>query len=292
MELERLNPQQFEKFREFIYSKSGIRIDGQKVTLLSNRIRRRLKAGDFENFDVYYRYLTSAAGSGELEGFLDAITTNETFFFRTEKHFDWLKQELIANKVVRHRHGKCPASLRILSAGCANGAEPYSIAICLAENMHSLRDWSLRIVGIDISEEMLRQARQGIFKPRAMEPVTVRQRRRFFHHLAEENLWQVRPEVTRLVEFRKHNLIDPLSEPAFDCIFIRNVLIYFDRKSKQVVLNNLVHALAPGGFLVVGPSEGIYDMLDPLKRISPLIYQKIEDSIQQQTTTARDDMQS
>jgi chemotaxis protein methyltransferase CheR len=278
VELERLNQNQFEQFREFIYEECGIKIDEKKVSLLSNRIRRRLKAGDFANFDVYYQFLTSAKGSSELVGFLDAITTNETFFFRTEKHFDWLKTNLLAELVSQRRAGVRESTLRIWSAGCATGAEPYTIAICLAENMYRLRDWSLEIVGTDLSEEALREARTGVFKSRAIEGVTAKQRQRYFQHQADDDLWQVRPEIKNLVSFQCHNLMQPLLPVTeYDCIFIRNVLIYFDRESKQVVINNLLKSLAKGGYLVVGPSEGIYDMLDPLRKISPYLYQKVDD---------------
>jgi chemotaxis protein methyltransferase CheR len=271
MEFTRLNPQQFDRFRDFIYQQSGIRIDDQKVTLLSNRIRRRLKAGEFKDFDVYYELLTSPAGKDELAGFLA-----ETFFFRTEKHFLWLKNDLIPEVVAQHRTGNRPAGLRIWSAGCANGAEPYTIAICLQENRYRLQDWSLQIVGTDISEEMLSTARQGIFNARTVEAVDEQQRRRFFRYDPKEELWHIRPTLRKLVEFRPHNLLHKLAEPAFDCIFIRNVLIYFDRQSKVVALRNLLAALAPGGYLVVGPSEGIYDMLTGLNKVAPLVYQKVE----------------
>jgi chemotaxis protein methyltransferase CheR len=277
VDFERLNPNQFDRFCDFIYKKSGIRIDHKKVTLLSNRIRHCLKAGNFENFDTYYRFLTSRAGASELESFLDAITTNETFFFRTTKHFDWLKNDFLTELATQYRTGQRAPSLRIWSAGCASGAEPYSIAICLAENLYRLQDWSLKILGTDISEEMLVEAREGSFKPRAIEAVTKKQRRRHFQHESEDDLWKIRPQIRELVEFRKHNLMEPLAEPPFDCIFIRNVLIYFDRDSKQVVIDNLLSALAVGGYLVVGPSEGIYDMLEPLQKLSPLIYQKTDD---------------
>ncbi len=289
MELEHLNQPQFKRFRDFIYKKSGIRIDEKKVSLLSNRIRRRLKAGDFENFDLYYRFLTSPAGVAELEGFLDAITTNETFFFRTAKHFDWLKTDLLTELVSQHRVGKRSSSLRIWSAGCASGAEPYSIAICLVENMYRLRDWSLTILGTDISEEALRAARDGMFKLKAVEKLTEKQQRRYFQHQAND-LWQVRSDIKKLVEFKRHNLMQPLPEPAFHCIFIRNVLIYFDRDSKQVVINNLLSALEVGGYLVVGPSEGIYDMLAPLHRISPFLYQKVDETRSIPSTDVRKEM--
>ncbi len=163
---ERLSSQQFDQFRNFIYENSGIHVDKNKVTLLSNRIRRRVNAGGFEDFDAYYRFLTSPKGAGELSGFLDAITTNETFFFRTEKQFEWLSTDWLTEQLALHRAGRREPRLRIWSAGCASGAEPYSIAICLAENMFRLRDWSLQIIGTDISDEMLSVARTGAYKPR------------------------------------------------------------------------------------------------------------------------------
>lgn len=275
MEPERLNPQQFRRFRDFIYQHSGIYIDEKKVTLLSNRIRRRLKAGQFANFESYYEFMTSRTGSGELDQFLDAITTNETFFFRTDKHFEWLKNSFATELVAQQRAGMRSPSLRIWSAGCATGAEPYSIAICLTENAYRLPDWSLTVLGTDISEAALREARQAVYAPRALEMVSPQQRRRYFQKSSNEELYQVRPRIRRLVEFEKHNLMETMQQPPFDCIFIRNVLIYFNRASKQVVIEHLLRALKPGGYMVVGPSEGIYDMLSPLEKISPFLYQKV-----------------
>ena len=277
MNLKQLNQRQFERFRDYIYQKSGIRINERKVSLLSNRIRRRLRTGEFADFDAYYRHLTSREGVHELEYFLDAITTNETSFFRSENHFTWFKSEFLPEVVTAGRQGNRQRSLRIWSAACANGAEPYSIAICLAEYVYRLRDWSLKILGTDISEEALGAAREGRFKPRTVEAVTEKRRRRYFRYQTDDDLWQVRPEIKKLVEFKKHNLLQPLPGSAFDCIFIRNVLIYFDRNSKRVAINNLLGALADGGYLVVGPSEGIYDMLDPLQKISPFLYRKVDD---------------
>ena len=273
MQLEQLSPQQFERFRDLIYEMSGIRVNDNKLTLLSNRIRRRLRAKELTGFEAYYQYLTSPCGNSEIEHFLDEITTNETFFFRTPSHFEWFKSELISQIVSAERRSARSRSLRIWSAACATGAEPYSIAICLQENLFRLRDWSLNIVATDISEEALREAREGVFKRRAVEAVTERQLSRCFLP-REDDRWQVKPEVRKLVRFERHNLMTPLSEPPFDCIFIRNVLIYFDQDSKRTVVKNLIRALAPGGFLVVGPSEGIYAMLEPLERLSAFLYQK------------------
>ena len=274
MSLDRLTAKQFDLFREFIYQNSGIRVDERKVTLLSNRIRSRLRVGNFAGFDDYYRFLVSTDGKHEVSGFLDAVTTNETFFFRGSKQFDWLKDEWLSDQIALHRAGKRAPSLRMLSAGCANGAEAYSIAICLAESAFRLRDWSLGVWGIDISEEMLRFAREGQYRSRVMDGVSEQQRKRFFQYHRETELWELRPSIKHSVTFEQHNLMKPLTHGNFDLIFIRNVLIYFDRESKQTVVNHLIRQLSPGGHLVVGPSEGIYEWLGDLIRVSPLVYRK------------------
>ncbi len=275
MELEQLNPKQFTRFRDFIYEKSGIRINDNKLSLLSNRIRRRLRGGEFEGFDAYYRHLTSPRGLDELGPFLDEVTTNETSFFRTVAHFDWFKTDFLSQVVAAERQGKRRPALRIWSAACAGGAEPYTIAICLLENLYRLRGWSLTILGTDISEEALEAARQGIFRSRPIEAVSQRQRRRYFQALKDDDdRWQVKAQLRKMARFARHNLMTPSPQEPFDCIFIRNVLIYFDRQSKETVVDNLMKALVPGGYLVVGPSEGIYDMLDPLQRHCPFLYQK------------------
>ena len=173
---------------------------------------------------------------------LDVVTTNETFFFRTKKHFDWLRGKLINELVSDQRAGKRSASLRIWSAGCSTGAEPYSIAMCLAENTYRLHDWSMEILGTDISEEILNVARDGKYKSRIMESVSEKQRRRFFRHSPELDLWEVRPEIKQLVQFKHHNLVQSPIGSRFDCIFVCNVLIYFDQDSKKLVIDNLLNA--------------------------------------------------
>jgi chemotaxis protein methyltransferase CheR len=132
----------------------------------------------------------------------------------------------------------------------------------------------LTIVGTDISEEALGEAREGWFTARTVEAVTERQFRRYFEEPGEDGRWRVRRQVRELVRFDRHNLMTPMNAAAFDCVFIRNVLIYFDRESKRTVIGNLIDALVPGGYLVVGPSEGVYDMLEPLERLAPFLYRR------------------
>lgn len=273
VELKELTSTEFRSFQEFIYKMSGIRIPDSKRTLLSNRVRRRLRAGGFNDFQSYFIHLTSTLAPSELTSFLDAVTTNETFFFRTEKHFDWFSSEFINEKVRQARNGQRRQQLRIWSAACSTGEEPYSIAICLAENQLRLRDWKLEIVATDLSEESLESARRGIYKERALESLDDK-RRRHFTKLKDEPTWQIKSGLREMVTFRRHNLMTPLPGAKFDCIFIRNVLIYFDRQSKRKVVENLLGAMAEGGYLVVGPSEGIYDMLQELTKHSTFLYQK------------------
>lgn len=274
MSADKLTPRQFELFREFIYRHSGIRVEIAKVTLVSNRIRRRLRAHGLADFDAYYRFLSSPGGVAELEGFLDAVTTNETHFFRTGHHFDWFKDDFVADLLAREKAGQHPKQIRVWSAACSSGEEPYSLAICLLENSLRLRGWKLSIVGTDISEAALKQARQAVYKQRSLEEVSPARLKRHFDPDKDGQSWTLRKDARALVTFQRHNLIEPLKQPPFDCVFIRNVLIYFDRESKVKAIENLVRALDRGGYLVVGPSEGIYDMLGALVKRSTFVYQK------------------
>ena len=150
LEPENLTPKQFDAFRAFIYRQSGIRIEASKVTLMSNRIRRRVRAGNFADFAAYYQFLTSLKGAAELEQFLDAITTNPTHFFRTPSHFDWFRGEFVAEMIARKQQ-----NLRVWSAACSSGEEVYSLAIGVAEKLLKLRKWQITILGTDISEAVL-----------------------------------------------------------------------------------------------------------------------------------------
>ena len=254
-ELTKLTPEQFERFRVFIFRQTGIHMHDGKITLLSNRIRRRLKEHSIESFEEYYERLTKGRLPGELEHFLDAITTNETHFFRTGGHFEWFGGAFLDDLLARAAAGHHDRTLRVWSAACSSGEEVYSLAICLAEAAGRLPGWRPTILGTDISEAMVAQARRGGYRERSLEQVSAARRAEHFTG-GEGGEWTVKPAVASLCEFRRHNLLDPLPGPGFDCIFIRNVFIYFDRGSKEAAVRNLVSALAPGGYLVVGPADG------------------------------------
>lgn len=274
MDSTQLTTKEFQQFQEFILKLCGISVPDNKITLLSNRIRRRLRVTKIADFQSYFLHLKSASGKDELDGFLSAITTNETSFFRTEKHFEWLRTEFIETLLARARDQGGRRSIRIWSAACSTGEEPYTIALCLAENQHKLAGWKVEIVGTDISEHAISQAKAGIYDASVVEGIPEKMRSRYFQHDPVSNRWQVKSNLKEMVKIKWHNLMQPSPEVGFDCVFIRNVLIYFNRQSKQKVIENLVRAMAPQGYLVVGPSEGIFDMLGMLTKRSTFLYQK------------------
>lgn len=269
-----LTPEEFEQFQTLIFQLSGIRVPDNKVMLLSNRIRRRVKATGLADFHAYLQLVRSPFGHAELNEFFNAVTTNETSFFRTEKHFDWLSTEFIDDIRGRLRNTDRPRSVRIWSAACSSGEEPYSIAMCLAENRSKLPDCKFEIHGTDISEDSLARARAGVYGSQVTDEVPEKLRARYFDHAAGSAEWKVKASLKECVTVARHNLMDSNRQKDYDCIFIRNVLIYFSRESKKVVIDNLLRSLAPDGYLVVGPSEGVFDMLGMLQKRSTFLYQK------------------
>ena len=269
-----LTDEEYAKFCGLIYRKAGIRIADNKRVMVGNRVRRRLRATGIASFKDYYAFLTSPAGAGEMPQFLDEITTNETYFFRDMQHYQWLGgeflPELARSAALKKRHRR----LRIWSAACSTGEEPYSMAIEIAEKRPIFAGWNIKILGTDLSGAVLAEARAGRYDARAVRLVEPARRSAFFDEDAAAGTWTVKPDVKAMVTWKMHNLLLPLADEPFDCIFIKNVLIYFDKDSKQVVVKNLVESLAAGGYLVVGPTEGIYNMLDPLIRVKPWLYRK------------------
>jgi len=270
-----LTEDEFTRFRTLIYEVSGIRIAETKRLLVSNRVRRRLRGTGIETFSAYYDFLVSSAGSGEMQPFLDAISTNETYFFRDPKHYEWLGDEFIPEAVRQIATGRRPRSLRFWSAACSTGEEPYSIALKLAAARATAPPiWRPSVLGTDLSGSALAVAKTAVYNDRAVHLVGPEDRRRYFEvdDTPKGKTWTLIPEVRSLVSFNIHNLLKPLDDEPFDCVFLKNVLIYFDADSKQKAVSNVLAALAKGGMLVIGPTEGIHGMLGSLEKIHPWLY--------------------
>lgn len=274
MNLVELTPDEFERFCDLIYKVSGIKVPPTKRIMVSNRLRRRLRATGITGFSPYYAHLTSPAGAAEMPFFLDEITTNETYFYRDVHHFDWLTTTFFPEVAEAGRLGRRPRTLRIWSAAASTGEELYSIALRLARVRSQFTGWSITLLGTDISAAALATARAGSYDERAVRLVSVEERQRYFDHDPTAGRWTLKPEVRAMATWKPHNLVAPFKEAPFDCVFIKNVLIYFDARSKQTVANHLVQSLAKGGYLVVGPTEGIYSMLGPLEKLKHWLYRR------------------
>ncbi|MBN2216411.1 MAG: protein-glutamate O-methyltransferase CheR [Pirellulales bacterium] len=259
------------RYARLIYDKTGIRVSPQKRMLLSNRLRRRLRQTGIEDFDAYYRYLTGLQDRHpEWDEFFQEITTHETYFFRDENQWDWF------TNVYLEEHLKAGAKrsrrLRIWSAACSTGDEAYTIACCAAATLPSELLSKVDILGSDIAAGEIQRAEKPAYGQRSMRLVPEDYLQ--FFHKDDEGDWIPKPILRRMVRFCPHNLMTRLGEPPFDLVFLKNVLIYFDKSSKKRVLDNVCPLVRPGGLLVVGAAEGVASMISGFKRIEPWLFQR------------------
>lgn len=265
---------QLDRYAELIYARTGIRISSQKKTLLSNRLRRRLRATGIDCFDRYFAHLQKLrADHAEWDAFLQEITTHETYLFRDANQWEWFSQTYLPEIQAAARQGERTKTLRIWSAACSTGDEACTIACCIADKLVNHREWRIDIVGTDIGIGALEQARKQVFGVRAMRLVPPTYRTRFFSRVDQDH-WSVQPPLKQWLSFRQHNLLEPLAGLPFDLIFVKNVLIYFDGASKQQVLQTVHKALRPEGLLVTGPAEGVADLVRDYERIQPWLHRK------------------
>jgi chemotaxis protein methyltransferase CheR len=237
----------FHNLAKVAYDYAGIALSESKKNLLYSRLSRRLRVLGLASFREYRDYL--AVNEREIEMFINSISTNHTKFFREEHHFDHLRSHLVL-PFVQAAKDSGNRRLRIWSAGCSSGEEPYSLAIALLEAGRAGR--GDRIVATDVSERLLASARRGTYGPWSIRrlPKALADR-----YLAGSEVRSVAGEVRALVEFRRHNLVADPAPGAFDVVVCRNVLIYFEAPVAAEVLYRLVEALRPGGLLMVGPVE-------------------------------------
>jgi chemotaxis protein methyltransferase CheR len=267
---------EFREFAAFVHRQTGIALNETKRPLVCARLRKRLRYYGYVRLQQYYNHLTERDPEGdELVRMVNALTTNKTDFFREAHHFTLLRTELLARRAA----GDGPRRLRVWSAGCSSGEEAYSIAFTVLAGLPDAADWDVRILASDIDTEMLARAERGVYPADRAAGVPATLRERFFlrGRGASAGLVRVRPEATRLVTFRRINLRDE-SWPiriAFDAIFCRNVLIYFDRALQQDVVGRLVDYLQPGGCLFLGHSESLLGMGTGLRPVGKTVYRKV-----------------
>lgn len=261
------------RYATLIYDVTGIRISQQKKALLSNRLRRRLRDTGIASFEDYYAKLRRLPPTDrEWDQFLQEITTHETYLYRDEAHWQWFHGTYLPEIAAAARQGKRPKTLRIWSAASSTGDEAFTIASCIVSYLPGYEQWKIKILGTDIGIDALEQAREATFGERAMRLVPPDVRQRCF--TAVDKDWQAKPQLRAMTEFRRHNLLEPLAETPFDVVFLKNVLIYFDAPSKQVVMQHVKRLMKPGTHMVAGAAEGIADLVKDLKRHHPWLFSK------------------
>ncbi len=251
---------EFRSLRDFIYAKSGIFFSESKQYFLENRLSKRTADLKLRNYADYLALLQGSEGPLELKRLFVEITTNETSFWRNPPQIEAF-QNIVLPDAARQARERGQTRLRIWSAACSSGEEPYTLAMICQELRDSvLRGMTVEILGTDISEKVLAQAQEGIYNSYTLRNLTPEQVQRHFTAQGKD-LFQIRPEVQRLTGLRNFNLVDYAGYRqlgAFDIIFCRNVLIYFDEAVKAKVLKEFHAQLQPGGFLLVGHSESIH----------------------------------
>jgi len=273
----KLSPKEFADMAKLVYTRTGIFLPKSKLNLLSNRLRRRLRQLNLESFRQYYELLLSEAGcKKELPFFLSAVTTNETYFFRNDALWNYLRETWIPERQ-RDAAATRTKSIRMWSAASSSGEEAYTAAICLRETLKDFSTWQITIVGTDISQKMLDHARAGVYNDYAMSKTPAGSLQRWFKKA--DDGYHLKDEIKRLVRFQFHNLRDVLAEKPFDFVFLRNVLMYFDEPMKQTVLGRITDATKPGGYVFIGDVDpvrstpALRDTLD-LDFLGPNLYRK------------------
>jgi len=267
----------FSSFRTFIHTELGIHLPDAKKSMLQSRLQKRLRKLGLNTFEEYHAYVFSPEGlTNELSHLIDVVTTRKTDFFREPTHFEYLTHEAVPRLLKRKgRH----RPLKMWSAGCSTGEEPYTLAIVLRELTERLPEVHFFILATDISEQALEQATLGIYALKRIEPVPKVLRNKYFLKSKEQPQALVRivPELRSLVTFRRLNLMaqDFGMREAMDVIFCRNVLIYFDKATQEIVLDRLCRYLKPGGYLFIGHSETLHGFDLPLHPVARAVYKKI-----------------
>lgn len=268
-----ISAKEFVLFQAMIYRESGIWLSEGKASLLTGRLSKRLRALGLRNFAKYYQLV--GTDEEERRAMLDAITTNETHFFREPGHFDFLDRHVFPRWCQEGAAGQRPTRLRVWSAGCSSGEEPYSLAMLLLKHFH-VEKWDLEVLATDISTRVLEKAREGVYPIEKMKDIPQEYLRAYMLKGRGDNqgVMKAGPELLRIVSFAHVNLHAdsyPIQGP-FDLILCRNVLIYFDQKSKEKVISGIVQHLSPSGLLFVGHSENLGGISPNLRTVAPTVY--------------------
>jgi chemotaxis protein methyltransferase CheR len=263
-----ISDKDFEQLRDFIYNICGMYFHTTKKYFLESRLTRRMEATGAKSYQDYYLLLRSPRGSEELKFLMDEITTNETYFFRNVPQLAALENKLLP-EIVEIKNKMGFRKLRIWSAASSSGEEAYTMAMILLEKRSTLlKDWIIEIVGTDINETVIAQAKEGVYNAYSVRNIPDVYKRKYIRE--DNGKFILSPEVKKFVTFNKLNLYEDskmIFMKSFDFIFCANVLIYFDTASKSKVVQHFYNNLQPYGYFFVGQSESLHGVNDKFKTV-------------------------
>jgi chemotaxis protein methyltransferase CheR len=270
-----ISDEDFLKFKEYFYRKTGIIFDQSKRYFVDKRLIERIHATDSGSFRSYFTMVRFEASGDELQNLVNAMTVNETYFFREEYQFKCLVNSLM-DEVTQRKHDKSP--IRIWSVPSSSGEEPYSIAIYLLEYWAGINDWDVEIMSSDIDTNIIEQAKRGHYSPRSVQHLPKNFLTKYFHF--QDEGYQICDDLRAAVEFSRVNIMEPAEVRSYrniDIIFCRNLLIYFDDASRRQVAEMFYDTMKVGGFVCLGHSESM-SRISSLFRVrkfpEAIVYQK------------------
>jgi len=269
-ETPRISERELKLISDLVYHHTGIRLGPEKRHLIELRLGKILRNEKIPSYEEYYRRVISDKSGQELRRLLDALTTNFSLFFREKQHFEFLK-ELLQKEFLRKK------AFSIWSSACATGEEPYSIVITVLETLNPSL-YKVELIASDISTHALKLAQEGLYPPESLKGISPLLVKKYF--VKEERGFRVKNEVKSLVKFMQINLLSPPPwREYFDVIFCRNVMIYFDENSRMKALENLLQALKPGGYLILGHVEAFLGrIIKGLELVKNSIYRKRDET--------------
>ncbi|UEM22366.1 protein-glutamate O-methyltransferase [Skermanella mucosa] len=267
----------FDQIAALLQQLTGIHLAPHKVEMVYSRLARRLRDLGMADFDAYCAFLSSESGESEIGLLVNALTTNLTRFYREPHHFEHLAT-VVLPRIQERQAGAAKPRLRIWSAGCSSGEEPYTIAMTVASTVPDLHRWDVRILATDIDTHMVETARRGLYATDAATaiPPAVRSRHTAEQQQGTRRVLSMGEGLRRLITFKPLNLLEdwPMRGP-FDAIFCRNVLIYFDRHGRTEVIGKFHQLLDGDGHLYLGHSESLYGVSEQFRQVGPTSYQAI-----------------
>ncbi|WP_420549815.1 CheR family methyltransferase [Curvivirga sp.] len=263
----------FAKLQSLVYEKTGIVLKDQKKNMVYGRLARRLRTLKLSAFSDYINFIETPAGADEMGNLINAITTNLTKFFREDHHFEHFRSVAMKESFDALRSGK-QKRIRVWSAGCSSGEEPYSIAMSMVSAIPKIEKLDAKILATDLDTNMLDTGRAGLYKSNCLDTISKEYTKRFTK-IVDDGYVQISPKLRQFIAFKQLNLLHnwPMKGP-FDVIFCRNVMIYFDNPTKQRLVDGFASMLRPGGWLYIGHSESLLNQSGPFKLHGRTTYRK------------------